>query len=51
MKLANGIYRLSFGTPEELTPVSVLKPQPCYDALNALSDAALPFPKEACLIN
>lgn len=33
------------GTPEDLTPVSVLKPQPCYDALNALSDAALPFPK------
>lgn len=47
MKLANGIYRLSFGTPEDLTPVSVLKPQPCYDAINALPDGQLPFPKEA----
>lgn len=47
MKIAKGIYRLTFGTPEELTPVSVLKPQPCYDAINALAEQELPFPAEA----
>ena len=49
MKIANGVYRLTFGVPEELTPVSVLKPNVQLDFLNRLQDNALPFPAESIL--
>ncbi|WP_341348479.1 TIM-barrel domain-containing protein [Paenibacillus sp. FSL H3-0469] len=45
-KIASGIYKLTFGTPEEITPVSVLKPDTCLEALNALDDHPLPFTRE-----
>ncbi len=45
-KIANGVYRLTFGLPEELTPVTVLKPQPVMEALQALSDNPMPFDGE-----
>lgn len=43
IKIANGVYRLSFGHPEALTPVTVLKPQPRLPELNQLEDHPLPF--------
>lgn len=43
MKLASGIYKLTFGTPEALTPVSVICPESRFDTINALPDADLPF--------
>lgn len=46
IKIANGIYKLTFGTPEVLTPVSVLKPNTRYEDLNALSDNLPPFAEE-----
>ncbi len=46
IKIANGIYKLRFGTPEELTPVSVLKPNTRYEDLNLLSDNLPPFTEE-----
>jgi len=46
IKIANGIYKLTFGTPEVLTPVSVLKPNTRYEDLNALSDTLPPFAEE-----
>lgn len=49
MKIANGVYRLTFGSPEEFTPVSVLKPNIRLDSLNRLQDNALPFPAESIL--
>ena len=45
-KIANGLYRLTFGQPEAFTPVSVLKPEPRFDALNDLTDGDLPFSEE-----
>lgn len=42
-KIASGIFKLTFGTPEEFTPVSVLKPVTCLEALNAHEDHPLPF--------
>ncbi|OMF21531.1 TIM-barrel domain-containing protein [Paenibacillus sp. FSL H8-0259] len=45
-KIASGIFKLTFGTPEEFTPVSVLKPVTCLEALNALEDHPLPFLRE-----
>lgn len=45
-KIANGLYRLTFGEPEELTPVSVLKPEPRFGELNARPDYGIPFPEE-----
>jgi alpha-D-xyloside xylohydrolase len=42
-KLANGIYRLTLGTPEAITPIRVLKPASRWDTLNRLPDYDLPF--------
>lgn len=43
IKIANGIYKMTFGTPEKFTPVSILKPDIRYTELNELSDNAAPF--------
>lgn len=42
-KLANGIYKISLGNPEQQTPVRILQPDSRWEAINALSDPALPF--------
>lgn len=45
-KIAHGIYKITVGTPEAFTPVSILQPQPRLDALNQLPDNACPFTEE-----
>lgn len=45
-KIANGIYKITIGTPESFTPVSVLNPQPRWEALSQLSDNACPFAED-----
>ncbi len=47
MKVASGVYKMTFGEPEELTPVSVLKPRSRFEELNALPDCRLPFEQDA----
>ena len=42
MKIASGVYKLSFGMPETITPVSVLKPDIQYGAINQLPEFELP---------
>ena len=42
-KIANGVYKMTFGLPEELTPVRVLKPDIRTDTLNTLRDIDCPF--------
>lgn len=41
-KIANGIYKFRLGTPEKITPITVLNPT-MSDGLNTLSDKACPF--------
>ncbi len=43
IQIANGVYRMTFGTPEAFTPVGILKPRPRFEALNALPDCPPPF--------
>ena len=45
-KIANGIYKITVGTPETFTPVSVLKPRPRLETINRLSDGPCPFTEE-----
>lgn len=42
-KLANGVYKLTLGVPETMTPVSILKPRARLEALNRLPDHPCPF--------
>lgn len=42
-KIANGIYKITLGKPEELSLVSVLKPDIKYDQLNRLEDVPCKF--------
>lgn len=42
-KLASGVYRLTVGTPERHTPVTLLRPDIRYESLNALPDCPAPF--------
>lgn len=47
MKITNGIYRYSFGTPEKLTPEKFIKEEPIHTVLEALSDFPSPFGVDA----
>lgn len=49
MKIANGVYRLTFGEPEKFTPVSVLKPNIQLESINQLQDQSLPFSVDSIL--
>lgn len=42
MKIASGVYKLSFGSPERLTPVSILEPDIQFETLNQLPEFDLP---------
>lgn len=42
-KIANGIYRLTLGKPEDVSLVSVLEPTPRLEKLNELTDMPVPF--------
>lgn len=42
-KIANGVYSLTIGTPEQLTPMSVLRPQSRIEQLNGMEDCPPPF--------
>ncbi len=46
-KLASGIYRFRFGTPEDLTPFRVLSPVAADRRLGELPDTQLPFGEES----
>ncbi|OUS76512.1 hypothetical protein B1748_12605 [Paenibacillus sp. MY03] len=46
IKIASGIYKMTFGTPEAITPVSVLQPGTRFEAINVLKDHPLPFLQE-----
>ncbi len=48
-KLANGVYKITLGEPEKITPVKILKPEMKYMELNSLKDNPMPFPKESIL--
>ncbi len=48
-RIAGGVYKFVIGSPEEHTPVSVLKPQPRLAELAALPDLPCPMDKEACV--
>ena len=44
-KIANGIWKLTFGTPEEFTPVSVQKTEICFDGLEQIGDKEEELPR------
>ena len=43
IRIANGIYKMTFGTPEKFTPVSVLGTDPDNRGLSVLPDNKPPF--------
>ena len=49
-KIANGIYKLRWGVPEKVTPVSVLQPNMKEEALSKLPDVSIPFSADSIKI-
>lgn len=46
-KIANGIWKMIFGTPEEFTPVSLRKTRIAQEGLACMDEPFLPFQEEA----
>ena len=46
LKIANGIWKITFGTPEEFTPVSMRKSRIAQDGLNRMKDSDFPFSED-----
>lgn len=46
LKIVNGIYKYTIGSPEKFTPVSCLKPDIAYQELEKLEDCGCPFAEE-----